>query len=444
MDDAKTLRAGDKVVVLGAGIAGLFAARHLVSAGYKVRVIEAGERCGGAHLSRQIGPYTFDVGSIFYEELARIFQLADGLREMCPTVERRQRRISAAGTLLHYPLNPRDILRNSGLTAIKGLINLLYSRAFVRLDGSLDAICRKRLGSHFFEQTGLHAYISRFNHCDPREIAERFFYERMAFIDNASRGREMIRAGLNTIMPSGKNGAKPRKKLRIRPYAGFDELFAPIQRQLESEGVQFVFGERVLSAQPDASGFAVETTGATYRARGVVSTIPLDQLYTAIFGEHTALQFLDMTTLYVSAASLHPDTGNVLFNFHKRGLWKRATIYSRLYPQAPTDREFFGVEVTIPAGGQHEPDKAFADFCDHLTELGIADDLKLEGSEHLKAVYPLISRDSAEIQQGMLNRIKESGIVTVGRQGRFEYLPTSTGVIRRVAEELEKAEEFSQ
>jgi len=430
------------VLVLGAGIAGLFAASRLTEAGYKVVVIERSHRIGGTHRSENIGPYSFDVGSIFYEANARLFQMAENLAEMCPEVWRDQRRIAPDGKILHYPVEPREILRASSWRAMLALTDMARSRMIVRRDGTLDAISRQRLGLRFYRDTGLLSYITRFHHVSPQQIDERFFFHRMGFIEKSTRAVELLRLGWRSLASRKRINAGQRRALRIRPFEGYDSLFAPIRERLEQAGVRFIFNENLQTVERTADDFLVKTANAVYRAPSLVSTIPIDALHQALFGEPTGLVSLDMTTLFVSAGQINDRSGHVLFNFHPQGRWKRATIYSKLYPDAPTDRAFMGVEITIPPGGAHDPEEGFADFRDHLSSLGVAQDLRLEGSAFVEHAYPLYSRDADGLNEAALARIEATGIIMVGRQGRFEYLPTSSGVIRRVAEELDKIEPF--
>ena len=429
------------VVVLGAGIAGLAAADRLARAGHRVIVLEASARCGGTHRSRNIGPYTFDVGSIFYEDGSRLFELADGLREMCPAVQRRQRRIAPSGHLLHYPLEPRETLLQFPLRLPAILADIAWSRLFVRRDGSLEAILRQRLGQRLLNQTGLAAYVARFHHVPARDIDELFFFHRMAFVERMTRLGAMLGTGWRSLLARGPGVAgRKRKDLHIRPAAGYDELFLVVRQRLEAAGVEFRFGAAVqaIARQPDGS-FAIRTAAGSITAPAVVSTIPLNALHEMLFGQPTGLASLHLTSLFVSAGQLHPDTGNVLFNFHTAGRWKRATIYSRMYPHLGEGRAFFTVEITIPPGGAHDPEAGFADFAAHLQALGIADDLRLEGSERVEDAYPLYAPGSVALLEQALARVAAAGVITVGRQGRFEYLPTSNGVVFRVREELAAA-----
>ncbi len=439
MADGETPATARDVIVLGAGIGGLAAADHLNRAGYRVTVLERSNRCGGAHKSYNIGPYTFDVGSIFYEPRAQIFNMAQDLRALCPAVMRRQRRVAQDGRLLHYPVEPRDMLRSNPWRAALGVADMLSNQLVLQRDGTLETICRKRLGDTFFDNTGLRAYITRFHHAAPAEIDEQFYFQRMKFIEKATRLKSIMARGARSVFTKKAVNARMLKPLHIRPQSGFDTLFAPIQQRLEKAGVRFVFGQDVQRVSQTSEGFDIETDAGRHHTDSLVSTIPLTQLYRAMFGKYPALTLLDMTTLFVSAQRLDPQSGNVLFNFHNDGLWKRATVYSQLYPGADTDRAFMGVEVTIPHGGTHDPERTFADFRDHLTGLGIASDIKLEGSALVEGCYPFLAKGTDALLAAALKRISAAGVIVAGRQGRFEYLPTSSRVITRVGEELERA-----
>lgn len=439
MPDASPTPSSGLVVVLGAGIAGLAAADRLCRSGWRVRVIEKSAQAGGVHRARHIGPYTFDVGSIFYEQDARIFRLAPGLSDLCPRVTRIQRRIAPDGSIRHYPFEPREFLHRSPLRLAWSLIDLAWSRLTVRRDGTLDAISRKRLGRAFFKSTGLSSYIARFHHVPPRGIDESFFFHRMAFIERFTRPGELARRAVQALLPGKPAHAQPRPPLHVRPQAGFEPVFDRIVDRLAAEGVEFRFGEELQSLQREGGLFLVRTPSGTVPADAVVSTIPLDALHRTLFGSTSGLVSLDMATLFVSAGKLDPRLGNVLFNFHPLGWWKRATIYSRIYPQPPSEREFLTVEATIPQAGTCNPQALFEDFRRHMEELGLASDLMLEGHERLDGCYPLYMPGSQTDIRQVLQRVAQTGVIAAGRQGRFEYLPTSSGVIRQVTEELDAA-----
>lgn len=424
------------IIVLGAGVAGLSAAAQLLKAGHRVIVLEQREHAGGTHRSRQIGPYTFDVGSIFYEETAKIFDLAPFLKDICPKVLSVQRRIAPDGAILLYPIEPRDLLRRNGYDLALSTLDLFLSRLRLKRDGSLDTLCRKRLGRRFFVATGLSHYITRFHHVSPGLIDEEFFFRRMAIIERFTRTRNLAKSALRALLSRKSKAVARQWPMRVRPRQGFEVLFARIVAHFSASGAIFSFGESLMSLEREGVLFKVRTDRATHLASAVVSTIPLDTVHRALFSQSSGLDSLDMSTLFVSAEWLHPDTGNVLFNFHAEGSWKRATIYSRIYPDPTIERAYFSVETTLPPGAKHDPTRAFADFRDHVERLGLVRGARLEGHERVECCYPLYSVGSRAKIDAAMEAIGRTGILTTGRQGRFDYLPTSTGVIAQVQRDL--------
>lgn len=68
------------VIVVGAGLAGLTAARRLTHAGLHVEVWEARDRVGGRTLSRQVAGSTVDLGAQWFGPAQRrMHDLADEL-----------------------------------------------------------------------------------------------------------------------------------------------------------------------------------------------------------------------------------------------------------------------------------------------------------------------------------------------------------------------------
>ncbi len=430
------IRPSEAVIVLGAGIAGISAADRLARAGCAVTVIDASPRIGGAHRSTEIGPYTFDAGSIFYEEEAAIFSLLPSLRETCPAVRRVQRRIAPDGSLRHYPLEPRDLLAWPRARLARIAAEMATGRLRHRDDGTLRAAMNRRLGRALPAWTGLDHYAMRFNRMAPERIDAAFFVDRMAFVERRTRWRALAAWGWGLARPPA---PAPRAPLRVRPAEGFDRVWTPMRAALEARGVRFALGRPVEAVTISDSGACVTAGGETFRAARAVGAMPIDALHRAATGTPSGLRALDLMTLFVSAGALHEGAGNVLFNFHAEGRWKRATVYSRLYPERRGARDFMAVEITLPPGAAPDPEAAFADTARHLGALGLAGDLRLEGVDVIESAYPLYELGFAATRDAAIARIVAAGVIPVGRQGRFDYLPTSSGVIRRTLSQLDRA-----
>lgn len=65
MPPVSSLKAGQSCVIVGAGIGGLLAAKHLASAGIRVLVLDKGRGVGGRMSTRRIGNIVFDHGAQF-------------------------------------------------------------------------------------------------------------------------------------------------------------------------------------------------------------------------------------------------------------------------------------------------------------------------------------------------------------------------------------------
>lgn len=443
MADADTGRplSDADTIVLGAGVAGLTAAKTLSDAGHRVIVVDKAEVCGGAHRSRNIDGYTFDVGSIFFEARSPLFDLFPDLRANCPEVRRRQQRITPAGTLAHYPFEAAEILSwpwRARLAIARELSLRVFQR---RVLETVDDVCRARLGKTIYTDSGLEAYITRFHQEPPSAIGAEFFFRRMGFVGKG--------AGLNGILSEARRmllGQTARKgppaPLRVRPVEGFDRLYDTVARQLRTQGVEFMLGGEVTRVSRAGTGFEVTAGGHRLLADRVVSAIPISDLHRMAFGESLALESLDLLTLFVSCPKGSLVTGNVVFNFHECGRWKRLTRYSDIYADCcesklRLDREFFSVEITLPHGTAPEPETAFADFMGHVTGLNLFPlELILEGFEVVQDAYPIYRVGTGKVVAAALDRLTKFGIISVGRQGRFEYLPVSSLVIQQTRREL--------
>ena len=75
-DNSSALPPSVKILIVGAGMAGLTAARELVSHGHQVLLVDKGWNCGGRMATRHIGDATFDHGASFFMATAGPFEAA--------------------------------------------------------------------------------------------------------------------------------------------------------------------------------------------------------------------------------------------------------------------------------------------------------------------------------------------------------------------------------
>ena len=123
------------VLVLGAGLAGLSSAWHLLRQGHTVRVVERADRVGGLASSFEVGPYVLDHGPHRFHshdpELARHFR--EILDDEVVTCERRSR-IWLRDAYFDYPLRLANVLRHMPpAVLVRAGLDYAWARARRRL-----------------------------------------------------------------------------------------------------------------------------------------------------------------------------------------------------------------------------------------------------------------------------------------------------------------------
>jgi protoporphyrinogen oxidase len=104
-----------KIVVIGAGIAGLSVAWKLSEKGYKVDVVESDTSIGGLAKSIKIENYLFDIGphSFFSEDeeiFKKVMDLFKGELDEMPKYTNRSFKILFNGKYVDYPISAKGIL----------------------------------------------------------------------------------------------------------------------------------------------------------------------------------------------------------------------------------------------------------------------------------------------------------------------------------------------
>ena len=123
------LKPGDRVVIIGAGPAGLTAAYLLAKDGFPVTVLEGDSQVGGISRTAQYKGYRFDIGGHrFFTKIASVEALWHEI--LGPEFIRvpRLSRIHYGGTYFDYPLKAGNALRGLGLVnAVLIVLSYIWS-----------------------------------------------------------------------------------------------------------------------------------------------------------------------------------------------------------------------------------------------------------------------------------------------------------------------------
>ncbi len=126
----QTLQAGDHVVIVGAGPAGLTSAYLLAKRGVRVTVLEATDMVGGISQTARYNNYRFDIGGHrFFTKIAPVQALWEELLGDEFIDVPRLSRIHYSGKYFHYPLKAFNALAGLGvINAVRILASYLRAK----------------------------------------------------------------------------------------------------------------------------------------------------------------------------------------------------------------------------------------------------------------------------------------------------------------------------
>ncbi len=418
---------GKTVVILGAGISGLVAAKVLADQGWRVTLLEPAAMAGGNQRSRTIGDFTFDIGSFIFFDDGAFFRLFPEAGRTCQPVAIAATRITPTGRIHAYPISIRDDVLRQPITAmLLDLASLLYARIVSHRPVSAGSFARYYLGRRLFVRTGLSNYITRMFGIAADDIDYAFAEKRMAWIARSAR----ISSLTDRLVPKRRAASRPAARPVVRPRAGFEGLFATAIAQLRDAGVDVRFDVALAAIDGSIGAMAVHTDGDTLTADRVVSTLPLN-LTAGLCGvaPSPTLQSVTLLTLYVSFKGELGFTSGILCNFSNDGAWKRLTVHSRVYGQVD-GYDYLGVEVPLTSGDA-DAQAAFEDFAVHMRRSRLLDgDALLVGHDVTPGAYPIYRRGASDESRRLIEEIEARGVDLIGRQGRFDYLPTSSAAAK--------------
>ncbi len=411
-------------VVLGAGISGLVSASILVEQGAgRVLVLDEYAWVGGNHIDRNHGPYTFDMGSLIFQDDSPLLQHFPELLPRYVPIFPTWSRLNPQGKVTEYPFSVKDDLLGAGAVECA---RILASAAAARIRRrrfrhALD-FGQYWIGPRLMRRSGLEGYLERFFGRPPDMIDLKFAEKRMLWISEhasmANLWRRFVR--LPRQAPGG-----PANQQLARPREGFGYLYQPAVERLEASGVTFRLGAQLNGLHRTGTGFRLEADGQRFDTDRVISTVPIERaLQLCGIPGHQPLPTVTLISLFFSFAGQRGFAESILYNFSHHGAWKRLTVYSDFYGPAE-GREFFAVEVIGDRVGR-SVDRAADDFRTHTAQNRLfIGDLRLEGSHVLTEAYPIYTQGTAARAEQAITALRDFGLESFGRQGGFQYQPTA-------------------
>lgn len=426
------------IIVLGAGVAGLAALDNFSGGSESVLCLESFDRLGGSHKSVDLNGYTFDIGSFVFHKNFPFLRNYPELFDLLTPFKPGQQRITPDGLVRAYPYERSEVFGAHPLSALSNLFSLVGGRLGVGEVRNADEYARRLIGRKLYEKLGLRNYMERFCGTPASSIDRSFVDHRMQFVRRAVRPQALVRTLGDVLLSKVRKPQPPVGKVAYaRPREGFLALYGGVADKLEAGGVNFAFGIGLKSITREGERFRIKTDRGVYSCARLISTIPLHVLWRLLPSDEAfELNSSRLISLFLSFSGEMGFSKPILFNFHNEGRWKRLTMHSFFYGEV-NDRSYFSVEIPEHGDRESTVDDLFSDFRQHTSDMKLfSGDLRLEGHCVTEYAYPHYEVGYAERLSKAFNFLEKMGIETVGRQGRFDYLPTSHQVFMQVNRQL--------
>lgn len=266
-------------VVLGAGPAGLAAARKLTDAGKKVLVIEADSMPGGICKTLEFEGCRFDIGGHrFFTKIPEVDRLwKETLRDDF-LIRPRLSRIFYDRKFFKYPIKVPDALRNLGLMKSVSVI-ASYAKARLSPFRNPDTFDKwvtnhfgRRLYEMFFKEYSEKLWGMRCDEMSSEWVAQRI------------KGLSFFSAVKEALFPDRKNRPKTLIEEFRYPKHGPGMMYDRMAENLIASGAEIWYGARakaLSSVGGTVNEVFVEKKGGSVvsvAAEGFVSTVPLTEL----------------------------------------------------------------------------------------------------------------------------------------------------------------------
>ena len=231
---------GARIVVVGAGPAGLWAGWRAAAAGHQVTIVDRAPEVGGMAASIEVAGLRVDLGShrLHPSTPPAILHRLRGLLGDDLQTRPRDGRIHLAGRWLGFPLRTGDLLRNTPRSFALGAAGDAATGAFRRPRADTFAeVVRSGLGPTVADEF-YGPYIRKIWGVDPTELSGELARRRVSASSPADIVRRLVR------------GSRREGRVYLYPRRGFGQIGEALADAAVAAGAEIRLGAEVVSLDP--------------------------------------------------------------------------------------------------------------------------------------------------------------------------------------------------
>lgn len=427
-------------VILGCGVSGLCAAKMLCDAGKSnILVLDKYPEPGGNQISREVNGFTYDIGAFYYWPSMPLFGMYPEVQKRCLQQDIKIQRISPDGDVGPFPYSlKREFVDKGPVYWMQVAASVVRARMRASPIATAEDFAIYWMGKKLYCDLGLQHYIQRFFGLSADCIEAQFAVSRMQGVARSGRLHFWVRRGYKAAQQKLRSQEnQPKEILLVRPESGFSKMYGPAVEALSQLGVEVRLNQQIEHIKKDQDSFTVTTKSELIKTQNLINTVPIQHICRYLnISAGSELECVTLATMFISFSGSRKFDAPILYNWGRAGCWKRLTMHSDYYGPRQ-GAEYASVEVPMFRSPNINIEALFADFVSSTQAYGIFQgSLKLEGSELVENAYPAHIIGASNKVKRAVSALSELGIQSVGRQGRFDYLPTGEQVVKQVSANL--------
>ncbi len=423
-----------KIIVIGAGPAGLSVSARLCELKYKPLLIESSDKVGGMSGSIEVWGHTVDLGPHrFFSSDKVVVDFWQKYVKSNFVMVSRQTRIYFGNKFFDYPLKPFNALKNLGVfKSLLAVTSYLKAKVLKRKeDGSLEIWISNRFGDLLYK-TFFKTYTEKLWGISCRRLDADWAAQR---IQKLTLGGAIK----NALLKTKKNKHKTLVDEFAYPKTGNQFFYDQLSKYIEeSIGEKIKFNSKVVNILTEGNkikGLSLDN-GKNYYCDWLVSTMPITSLIKGLTNvpsnvklAASKLRFRNTILVYLLINSDQLFTDQWLYIHEPNVIHGRVTNFRNWSPDIVGDDKSTVICLEFWCFDEDpiwfkQDDELIKIASEEISQIGLVDRKLIKAGKLVKIpkCYPVYEKGykaELEVVTNYLDKIE--GLVPIGRYGSFKY-----------------------